>query len=136
MRSLLYTFFSFLLLSAGLPALAQQGIWPKLITTGSGSEIKIFEVQPQSLNGNKLQMQAAISVKENSSSEPVFGMIWGDAIIEKDQLNQVTKFSSVDIHNLKVPGVTEINDVDELTSIIENELPKFNLNIPSPSSIS
>src|SRR5688500_9149691 len=130
MRSFLYTIFSFLIVSVGLPAFSQQGSWPKLISTGKGTEIKIFEIQPQSLSGNSLDLQAAVSVKESASSEPVFGMMWAKAVIEKDQYNQVSRFSKLEISKLKVPGVTENDDVDELQSIIESELLRFNLNIP------
>ena len=69
MRSLLYTFLLFLLSS--VQVFSQQASWPKTITTGSGSEIKIFEIQPQSLNGNIMDIQAAISIKEQASAEPV-----------------------------------------------------------------
>jgi hypothetical protein len=127
MRSLLYTFLFFLLSS--VQAFSQQTSWPKTITTGSGSEIKIFEIQPQSLNGNNLDMQAAISLKEQSAAEPVFGMIWANAVIEKDQYNNVSRFSKIDVSKLKVPGVTSNDDVEELISIIEEELPHFSMNI-------
>ena len=127
MRSLLYTFIFFFV--AYVPAFSQQGSWPKTITTGSGSEIKIFEIQPQSLNGNNLDMQAAISLKEPNAAEPVFGMMWANAAIEKDQYNNVSRFGKVNISKLKVPGVTSDDDVEELISIIENELPRFNMNI-------
>src|SRR5688500_12210943 len=127
MRSLLYTFVFFLV--ASVPAFSQQTSWPKTFTTGSGSEIKIFEIQPQSLNGNNVDLQAAISLKEPNAAEHVFGMMWANAVIEKDQYNNVSRFGNVNISKLKVPGVTSDDDVEELILILEDELPRFNMNI-------
>src|SRR5690349_3203406 len=130
MISRLYALLSFILLVAGVPAFAQESNWPKLITTETGTEIKVFEFQPQSLNDNTLNMQAAISIKESASSEPVFGMLWADAEIEKDQNDHISRIKKIDIKNLKVPGVSATDDVNELKSILSEEIPQFRLNLP------
>jgi hypothetical protein len=128
MRSWLYSLFSLFIFTASLPALAQDGNWPKVIKT-SNAEIRIFEFQPQSLNGNKLALQSALSVKENDK-DPVFGMLWAEGTINKDQSGNVNNMSDFNVSNIKLPGVENRSEINELKTLLQTEIPDMELNIP------
>jgi hypothetical protein len=69
-----------------------SGDWPKLINTANGTQIKVYEPEPESFKGNTLMFRSAISVLENGSNEPVFGAFWATAKVETDRDNRLSGF--------------------------------------------
>ncbi|HVM87357.1 MAG TPA: hypothetical protein VMT76_04160 [Puia sp.] len=103
---------------------ASQNNWPKVITTGDGSTIKIYELQPESFKGNILKARAAISILENGKSDPIFGTFWAVATVETDRDNRVMNIQSVKIPNIKFPGQTDDNLINSLKTTLETQLPQ------------
>ena len=58
--------------------------WPKSIPFPSGGSVTLYQPQPESMTGNTIKGRSAISVKETSKSDPVFGAIFYDAFIATD----------------------------------------------------
>ena len=92
---------------------AQQQ-WPKLATGSDGTVIKLYQLQPESYSNNSLKGRAAISIVDDSKSDPVFGVIWFTAATEQD--GDRVQVTSMEITSIKLPG--DIND-DKLGSIQE-----------------
>src|SRR5690242_7891688 len=65
--------FTVLLTILSLVAFAQ---WPKEIQTKNGTTITVYQPQPESMKGNKLDGRAAFSAQEKGSSDPLFGVFW------------------------------------------------------------
>src|SRR6266851_3558613 len=81
-----------------------QEEWPKTINTGDGTQIKIYEPQPESFAGNILKARSAISVLENGKSDPTFGTFWSISTVETDRDNRRVLLQSIKIPNIKFPG--------------------------------
>ena len=62
--------------------------WPKVINTDNGTQIKVYQPEPESFKGNTLMFRSAISVLENGSNDPVFGAFWATAKVETDRDNR------------------------------------------------
>lgn len=65
---------------------SQSGLaleWPQEISNDQGT-IVIYQPQPESLDGNKLQARAAMSFQLKDASEPTFGAIWFTANVDTD----------------------------------------------------
>jgi hypothetical protein len=118
----------FLLSSSPFLKGADDDIWPKVIKNPKG-EITIYQPQPESLNGTFLSGRAAVSVRLTDAKRPVFGAIWitTTLIIDRD-----TRMAS--LTNIKVPTVRFSDDLDQagnakLMKMIEEEIPKWKLEV-------
>ncbi len=106
-----------------------DGDWPKVINADDGSQIKIYEPQPESFVNNTLKARAAISVIENGKSEPIFGTYWFVAKVETDRDNRRVLIQSIKVPNIKFPGVADTSKIKYLKSTLEAEIPKLNIDI-------
>jgi hypothetical protein len=50
--------------------------WPKEIQTKNGTAINVYQPQPESMKGNKVDGRAAFSAQEKTSTDPLFGVFW------------------------------------------------------------
>ena len=99
--------------------------WPKRVIGADGSEIKIYSIQPESLEGNQLKAKAAVSVLEKGKDEPIFGTTWMLATLsENGSSRQVT---SVKVPNLKLPENLSASRVNYLKTTLETQLPKLDI---------
>lgn len=115
---------SFLLLSVGANP---KGEWPRTFSSADGSEIKIYSLQPESLQGNQLKAKAAISVVEPGKKEPVFGTTWVVATLTSE--GNKREISSVKVPNLKLPEDISASRQTYLKKALESELPKLNISL-------
>ena len=90
-----------------------SGDWPKLINTANGTQIKVYEPEPESFKGNTLMFRSAISVLENGSNEPVFGAFWATAKVETDRDNRTIQINTLDVTSIRIPAI-EGQDYDRL----------------------
>ena len=117
-----------LLLASGflLPASAQSlGAWPQSATASDGSTIKMYEWQTESYSQSTLKARAAVSVIESGKSEPVFGVVWLTAILEKN--NRSNAVRSVVINTIKLPEESLRGKIVFIQSALEKEIPFWNL---------
>ena len=117
---IIYTFLSTFCCIFLLKSATAQENWPKSFTTSDGSTVKIYQWQPESYSGNTLKANAAISVLEKGKSDPVFGMTWLTAQTSSngDRVN----VRSVTVDNIKLPGTTNNDDLNDLAGTIESRL--------------
>jgi hypothetical protein len=106
-----------------------QNKWPKEIAIKSGGKVVIYQPQPEDLTGNKLTGRSAVSVKETSKSEPVFGAIFYEATLNTNKDTRMADMESLKITNAKFSGVEDQAKVDKLSRLIETESMKWNLEI-------
>jgi hypothetical protein len=78
-HKLLYLTIAFFM---GAASAYSQNAWPKELTDADGGKITMYEPQPESLSGNEMTGRAAISYKETSTSEPVFGAVLFTAVVK------------------------------------------------------
>ncbi|RFM28512.1 carbohydrate-binding family V/XII [Deminuibacter soli] len=111
-----------------LQAYCQQQIsWPKSIPLNSGGTITVYEPQPEQLSGNKLTGRAAVSIKKNSSADPVFGALWFTADLQTDKDKRTASLESIAITRVKFSNDESQDELDNLTGVIEQEVPRWNL---------
>jgi hypothetical protein len=104
--------------------MAQEN-WPKTATTSEGTIIKLYQWQPESFEDNTLKAHAAISVLENGKSEPVFGVAWLKATTETE--GQQVTVKSVFITNIKLPGETNEDKLENIANTMEEKVPSWNI---------
>ncbi|PWT95442.1 MAG: hypothetical protein C5B52_17795 [Bacteroidetes bacterium] len=115
-------FSALLLVNAGK---AQSG-WPKSTTSSAGEQLKMYQWQPESYNDNVLIGHAAISILEEGKSDPIFGVVWFSAQTESD--GQQVFIRSTQINNIKLPGETDENKLNDIQTSLENSIANWNIN--------
>ncbi len=109
-------------LGMGTLKAAAQDQWPKIITGADGSEIKVYQFQPESFAGNVLKARAAISIMQNGKTDPVFGTFWTVSTVETDKDNRRVILQSVKVPNIKFPGQPDDNMISSLKTTLETQL--------------
>ena len=110
--------------------LSAQTTWPREIPFAkTGGKVVIYQPQPDALEGNTLTGRAAIAGKEKASDELVFGAIFFEAKLSTDKATRLANLESIKIINAKVKGIDDEEKIKKLISLIETELPKWNIEI-------
>jgi hypothetical protein len=98
--------------------------WPKQINTANGTQIKIYEPEPESFKGNTLMFRSAISILENGSNDPVFGAFWGTGKVETDRDNRTLSFNSLDVTSIRIPAIEGQDTIDYIDDALETQFPQ------------
>ncbi len=106
-----------------------QNSWPKDINFSNGGKVTIYQPQSESFEGTKLTGRSAVSVRKTASAEPVFGAIFFAATLLTDKISRMALLESVVITNAKFSGVEDQKEIDNLTSLIQKEAPKWQLKV-------
>ena len=106
-------------------AKAQQ--WPRTLTAKNGGTVTMYQPQPEKLEGNIVTGRTAISVKQKSTDEPMFGALWFTATMETDRDNRMAVLQSIKINDVKLPGVDDTAKLNKLKAFLEAEIPKWKL---------
>jgi hypothetical protein len=115
------------LLSASLMAFGfsrASDDWPKLINTENGTQIKVYQPEPESFKGNSLVFRSAISILTNGSNDPVFGAFWGNAKVETDRDNRTMNINSLDVTSIRIPAIEGQDTIDYIDEALESQFPK------------
>lgn len=122
--------FILLLISAvfHLSANAKNGDWPKVIQNEKG-KIVIYQPTPEELNGDHLKGRAAFSVTAKDSKTPVFGALWSVARISTDREKRIVYLLDAKITDIRFPEQTDTTKIEALKKMIEDEVPKWALEI-------
>lgn len=99
--------------------------WPKEITAQNGAIITIYQPQPESLEGDKLEGRAAFSAQEDTTSEPMFGVVWYTAIINTNRDDRTFALESIKINDVKLPGIQDASKIEKLSGLLETEIPQW-----------
>ena len=97
--------------------------WPKLIHTANGTQIKVYEPEPESFKGNTLMFRSAISVLESGTNDPVFGAFWATAKVETDRDNRTLTFDNLDVTSIRVPAIEGQDTIDYIDDALESQFP-------------
>ncbi len=97
--------------------------WPKLINTANGTQIKVYEPEPESFKGNTLMFRAAISILTSGSNDPVFGAFWGTAKVETDRDNRTLSINSLDVTSIRIPAIEGQDTIDFIDEALESQFP-------------
>lgn len=121
-----FTLFQLLLSGYILSASAQStSAWPRSTNTSDGSTIKMYEWQTESYSGNTLNARAAVSIIEAGKTDPVFGVLWLTAVLEKNNQGRVVR--SVEISTIKLPGENIQGKINAIQSVLGKEIPYWNI---------
>ncbi|MDI1353793.1 MAG: hypothetical protein PSX36_02660 [bacterium] len=121
-RNFLYFFLFFV----GM-GFAQENDWPHSIQTEQGAKIILYQPQIESLNGNKLEVRAAVSVKTKEAKDPVFGAVWMSCVLQTDRDSRMASLESIKIIDVRFPSNPDSNKVRTFKNILMTEIPKWNL---------
>lgn len=104
--------------------------WPREINLDSGAKIVLYQPQNETLDGNKLISRTVVSVAKNKDSEPVFGVFWSEAILQTDKDTRMATLESIKVKEVRFPDVTDTAKIAAFRTLIETEVPKWNLILP------
>ncbi len=111
-----------------IPFLARaQELWPRVLTAKDGSKITLYQPQPESLKGKILKGRTAVSVKQKTAEDPVFGALWFTAEMETNRDNRMAVLQKLTIDEVKIPGITDSAKLKDLQTLLEREAPKWKL---------
>ena len=116
-------FLSVCLLAFGFSR-ANDTDWPKVINTSNGSQIKVYEPEPESFKGNTLMFRSAISVLSNGSNDPVFGAFWATAKVETDRDNRTMTINTLDVTSIRIPAIEGQDTIDYIDDALETQFPQ------------
>jgi hypothetical protein len=79
--------------------------WPRSIVSGA---ITILFYQPQvdGWQGDQIQAHAAVSVKDNNSEQPAYGVVYFTARTEVDKINRLVTLDNFTITRVNFPTAT------------------------------
>jgi hypothetical protein len=98
--------------------------WPKLINTSNGTQIKVYEPEPESFKGNVLMFRSAISILPNGSNEPVFGAFWATAKVQTDRDNRTLVVNTLDVTSIRIPAIEGQDTIDYIDDALETQFPQ------------
>ena len=113
-----------------IPSNAQEAAveplgWPRKIEVSEGT-ITIYQPQVEYFEGNELQARAALSVTTTGNPDPVFGAAWFDCTVSTNREERTVTLTGVKVPIAKFPDASE-EDVEKLKSILESEVPKWEI---------
>ena len=107
-----------------------QNNWPKEISLKTqGGKITVYQPQPESYSGVKLTGRCAISVRKNSTAEPIFGAMWFAATLHTEKDSRIASLESIKITNARFADSVKPETIIQLNALIESEIIKWNLEI-------
>ena len=98
--------------------------WPRIITTANGTQIKVYQPEPESFKENILMFRSAISILQSGSNEPVFGAFWGTATVETDRDNRTFIIKSLDVTSIRIPAIESQDTIDYLDDALQSRFPQ------------
>ncbi|QIP13738.1 hypothetical protein G8759_14495 [Spirosoma aureum] len=107
-----------------------QTNWPKEIPLETGGRIILYQLQPETVSGNRLTARAAFSIREKRGDEPIFGAMWLNASLDTDKAERTARLESIQITEAKFPVEENQSQVNILRALLLQEIPKWKLDIP------
>ncbi|WP_089382604.1 hypothetical protein [Lutibacter agarilyticus] len=102
--------------------------WPKDIKSGDYI-ITLYNPENESYLDNKLISNIAFAIKKDGN-EPIFGMLWTTSILDVDRTTRIASLASVKIDEVKLSEEISENDKKAFETLINNEIPKWNIEFP------
>jgi hypothetical protein len=102
--------------------------WPKAINY-NGTVIKVYEPQVEKFSGNTVVARGAFSILEKGKTDPVFGALWINATLQTDRAKRTAVIQKIKVNDVKFAGDSNASNVAKLKSILESEIPKWDMTI-------
>lgn len=106
---------------------AQQ--WPRTLQAKNGGTVTMYQPQPEKLEGNIVTGRTAVSVKQKSTDDPIFGALWFTATMETNRDNRMAVLQSINIRDVKLPGIEDTATINKLKAFLETEIPRWKLQV-------
>jgi len=106
-----------------------QNNWPKEIQLDNGGKIIIYQPQPESFNGNSFSARSAVSIATSRNVDQTFGSIWFDAVLEVDNDSRYGTIESLKIKEAKFPAIKDYSQLQEYSTIIQNDVPRWKMKL-------
>jgi hypothetical protein len=97
-----------ILLTTGI-AVAQKTTdngWPRKFAIGTSS-VAVYQPQIEEWTGNNLSARAALAITENTSKQPLYGVLWFTARAEIDKVNRLVTLSDFKVKKINIPMAPE-----------------------------
>jgi hypothetical protein len=101
--------------------------WPRDINAKSGAVITIYQPQPEKMTGTRIDGRAAFSVAEKPGDDLIFGVFWYAATMATDRDQRTVSLESIEIQDVKLPGIDDTAKIEKLTLLLETEIPTWGL---------
>ena len=121
--------FGIIILASSVRTLAQSG-WPRDVRLSNGETVTIYQPQPESLSGHTLVSRAVVSMKKSKNDDPVFGVIWAEAALLTDKDTRMATMDNIKVTQVRFPDLQDKTRIDELTNLLEREVPDWDLEMP------
>ncbi|HSZ32965.1 MAG TPA: hypothetical protein VK772_06620, partial [Puia sp.] len=122
--SILFT----LILSGNIVYSQTNQSWPKSIND-NGTTIKVYQPLIEKFNGDAFDARSAFSILEKGKSDPVFGALWLNAIVQTNRTNRTAVIEKIKVNAIRFAGDSNAENVARLTALLEREIPKWNMTI-------
>ena len=100
--------------------------WPKTINRND-TIIKIYQPLVESYIGNIIVARGAFSILLKGKTDPVFGALWINGTLQTDRQNRTAVIDIVKVNDAKFAGDSVASYVTRLKSILETEIPKWDM---------
>ncbi len=100
--------------------------WPKSINQND-TIIKIYQPLIESYSGNTVVARGAFSILLKGKTDPVFGALWINGTLHTDRQNRTAVIDIVKVRDAKFAGDSIASNVTRLKSILETEIPKWDM---------
>lgn len=104
-----------------------SNLWPREIITEKGAIISIYQPQLETMKGNVIASRMVVSIRKAKKEEPVFGVVFSESTISTDLDTRKVMMDSIKIRNLKFPDAVDQTKLTLLSSILEKEIPKWQI---------
>jgi hypothetical protein len=112
---------------SALTAFAQTPVgWPKSINQND-TIIKIYQPLIESYSGNTIVARGAFSILLKGKTDPVFGALWVNGTLHTDRQNRTAVIDILKVNDAKFAGDSVASNVTRLKSILETEIPKWDM---------
>ena len=113
-------------LTASVSAQEEEKSWPRVME-GTTYTVTVYEPQLDSWKDDEFEARAAVSVQEGDAG-PVFGAVWISGRVDVDRDARMVDFFDIEIPTVTFPEASE-EDLQRLASFLEQEIPKWDLEI-------
>ena len=100
--------------------------WPKSIIS-DGYTIRIYQPQVEYYEGDSVRSRGAFSILGNGTTDPVFGALWTEATLQTDRVKRTAVLDKIKVLDVKFAGDSNAADVARLKSILEKEIPRWDM---------
>ncbi len=123
----LVTFSALAFVASGI-AQIDSSRWPKEMRAEKYTII-IYQPQNESYADGKLKSRAAFSIKADDAESPTFGALWATSSMNIDRVNRMMSLASTKIDAVRFPVDVEESKVERFKKFLEEEVPRWDIEI-------